>query len=150
MRDAWHPLTLPILPLDSSSGEVRDAVPKLRPTHKRGGNHHSVDDTARARSAMHFTLRTNTLTYTDLQDFIKCYHSENRHQRTQAERFKPYSYEELAQRDKANLDITWIKDESLEQLENLPPPEILAAEIIENLEDALEQFKSIQETLEKE
>ena len=99
---------------------------------------------------MHFTLRTNTLTYTDLQDFIKCYHSENRHQRTQAERFKPYSYEELIQRDKANLDITWIKDESLEELENLPEPEVLAAEIIENLEDALEQFRSIQETLEKE
>jgi len=53
------------------------------------------------------------------------------------------------QRDKANLDITWIKDESLEELENLPEPEILAAEIIENLEDALEQFRAIQETLEE-
>ena len=53
-------------------------------------------------------------------------------------------------RDKANVDSTWIKDESLEELENLPPTEILAAEIIENLEDTLEQFRAIQETLEEE
>jgi type I restriction enzyme M protein len=102
------------------------------------------------RTNMHFTLRTSPLTYNDLQDFIKCYNPENRQQRTEAERFKPYTYEELTQRDKANLDIIWIKDESLEQLENLPEPETLATEIIENLEDALQQFKAIQETLEKE
>jgi type I restriction enzyme M protein len=102
------------------------------------------------RTNMHFTLKTNPLTYDDLKDFIKCYNPENRHERTETERFKPYTYEELIQRDKANLDITWIKDESLEELENLPEPEILAAEIIENLEDALEQFRSIQETLEEE
>ena len=102
------------------------------------------------RTNKHFTLKTNPLTYDDLKDFIKCYNSENRHERTETERFKPYTYEELIQRDKANLDIIWIKDESLLELENLPEPEILAAEIIENLEDALEQFRSIQETLEEE
>lgn len=52
-------------------------------------------------------------------------------------------------RDKASLDIFWLKDESLEDSENLPDPEVLAAEIVENLESALEQFKSIHEELEK-
>lgn len=102
------------------------------------------------RTNMHFTLKTKTLTYDDLKDFIKCYNPENRHERTETERFKSYTYEELIQRDKASLDIIWIKDASLEELENLPEPEILAVKIIENLEDALEQFKSIQETLEEE
>ncbi len=102
------------------------------------------------RTNKHFTLKTNPLSTSDLEDFIKCYNPENRHQRTETERFKPFTYQELTQRDKANLDITWIKDDSLTELENLPPPEILAAEIIENLEDALEQFKAIQETLEEE
>ena len=88
-------------------------------------------------------------TYNDLKDFIKCYNPENQHQRVETEQFKPYSYEELTQRDKTNLDLIWIKDESLDELENLPKPEILAAEIVENLEDALEQFRSIQEILEE-
>ena len=47
------------------------------------------------------------------------------------------------QRDKANLDIFWLKDESLEDTDNLPAPEVLAAEIAENLQSALEQFSSI-------
>jgi type I restriction enzyme M protein len=56
----------------------------------------------------------------------------------------------LIQRDKASLDIFWLKDDSLEDSENLPEPEVLAAEIVENLEAALEQFKSIYEELGKE
>ena len=60
-----------------------------------------------------------------------------------------FSYDELMKRDKASLDIFWLKDESLEDSENLPDPEVLAAEIVENLESALEQFKSIHEELEK-
>jgi len=51
------------------------------------------------------------------------------------------------QLDKANLDIFWLKDESLEDTDNLPAPEILAAEIAENLQSALEQFNSIVEEL---
>ena len=53
------------------------------------------------------------------------------------------------QRDKANLDIFWLKDESLEDSENLPEPEVLAQEIVENLQSALEQFLSISEDLEE-
>ena len=74
---------------------------------------------------------------------------ENRHERTESERFKSFSYEELMQRDKANLDIFWLKDDSLEDSENLPEPEVLARKIVENLQSALEEFQSIGEDLGK-
>lgn len=62
-------------------------------------------------------------------------------------RFRVFTYDELLQRDKVNMDIFWLKDESLEDSENLPEPEIIAKEIAENLESALEQFSSIHEDL---
>ncbi|HKG87221.1 MAG TPA: hypothetical protein VKA95_02755, partial [Nitrososphaeraceae archaeon] len=99
------------------------------------------------RTNKHFTLKTGTLKFEDLQDFIKCFNPENRFQRQETERFKALSYEELLQRDKLNLDIFWLRDESLEGSENLPPPEIIAKEITENLESALEQFAGIEEDL---
>ncbi|MGH6961169.1 MAG: hypothetical protein ACREE7_11840, partial [Dongiaceae bacterium] len=46
-------------------------------------------------------------------------------------------------RDRLNLDIFWLKDESLEDTSNLPPPDVIAAEIVENLEAALEQFRQV-------
>jgi len=101
------------------------------------------------RTSKHFTLKTNPLRYEDLKDFIKCYNPQNRHDRKETERFKPFTYNELIQRDKANLDIFWLKDESLEDTENLPPPEIIARDITENLQSALEQFNSITEDLEE-
>jgi type I restriction enzyme M protein len=100
------------------------------------------------RTNKDFTLKTRTLTYEDMKDFIKCYNQTNIHDRNESERFKAYSYSELMQRDKANIDITWLRDESLEDTENLPPPEILAKEITENLQAALEEFNSIVEELE--
>jgi len=99
------------------------------------------------RTNKHFTLKTNQLRYEDLKDFVSCYNPMNRHERKENERFKAFTYTELVQRDKANLDIFWLKDESLEDTENLPPPEVLAAEITENLQSALEQFNSIREEL---
>ncbi|MGC9515805.1 HsdM family class I SAM-dependent methyltransferase, partial [Methanocrinis sp.] len=101
------------------------------------------------RTNKHFTLKTNPLGVEDLQDFIECYNPENRHERKETERFRSFSYDELMQRDKANLDIFWLKDESLEDSENLPEPEVLAQEIVENLQSALEQFLSISEDLEE-
>ena len=95
------------------------------------------------RTNQHFTLKTNTLKYEDLSDFIKCYNSENRFNRTETERFKEFKYDELLQRDKLSLDIFWLKDESLEDSENLPDPDIIARDIAENLESALEQFAGI-------
>ncbi len=100
------------------------------------------------RTNRHFTLKENPLNVGDLSDFIKCYHAENRHARKETERFKPFLHEELLQRDKVSLDIFWLKDESLEDSENLPEPKILAQEIMDNLESALEQFSGITEELE--
>ena len=54
------------------------------------------------------------------------------------------------QRDKVSLDIFWLKDENLEDSENLPAPDVIAAEIVENLESALEQFSGIYEGLGKD
>jgi len=102
------------------------------------------------RTNIHFTLKTNSLKREDLDEFVKCYNPNNRHNRkpTWTEknptgRWRAYDYEELINRDKASLDIFWLKDESLESSENLPAPEVLAQEIVEDLESALEQFKEI-------
>jgi type I restriction enzyme M protein len=101
------------------------------------------------RTNKHFTLKTNPLKYEDLQDFIHCYNPDNRHQREETERFKRFTYGQLMQRDKVSLDIFWLKDESLEDMENLPDPDVLALEIAENLESALDQFRAIYEDLEE-
>ncbi|MDF1513650.1 MAG: class I SAM-dependent DNA methyltransferase [Anaerolineae bacterium] len=106
------------------------------------------------RTNMHFTLKQNPLGYDDLADFLTCYHPENRHERTETwseekpdGRWRVFSYEELLTRDKLNLDIFWIRDESLEETANLPEPEIIATDIVEDLEAALEQFRAIAEDL---
>jgi len=101
------------------------------------------------RTNKHFTLKTNPLKYEDLKDFIQCYNPGNRHQREETDRFKGFTYDELMKRDKVSLDIFWLKDESLEDMENLPDPDILALEITENLESALDQFRAIYEDLEE-
>ena len=51
--------------------------------------------------------------------------------------------------DKLNLDIFWLKDESLEDSANLPDPAIIAAQMVEDLEAALLQFSLIVEDLRK-
>ena len=99
------------------------------------------------RTNNHFTLKTSPLRYEDLQDFIGRYNPEDRFNRGEKERFKAFTYDELIQRDKVSLDIFWLKDESLEDSENLPDPDTLAADITESLESALEQFRSIHEDL---
>src|SRR5947209_3335544 len=93
------------------------------------------------------SLKTNPLQYADLQDFIECYDPKNRFDRKERERFRVFGYDKLLQRDKVNLDIFWLKNESLEDSENLPAPDIIAKEIAENLESALDQFASIHEDL---
>src|SRR3972149_6174257 len=90
------------------------------------------------RTNQHFTLKTNTLKYEDMADFIKCYNPDNRFERKESDRFRGFTYNELMQRDKVSLDIFWLKDDSLEDSENLPDPDIIAKDIAENLEDALE------------
>jgi type I restriction enzyme M protein len=95
------------------------------------------------RTNKHFTLKTRTLKLDDLQNFIACYNPENRHERVANERFKFFSYEELMARDKASLDIFWLKDDSLDNLDDLPPPDVLQQEIIEHFEAALTSFRDV-------
>ncbi len=95
------------------------------------------------RTNKRFTLKTKQMRYDALRDFIACYNPDNRRNRTETERFKSFSYAELMQRDKVSLDIFWLRDESLEDTENLPEPDELAGEIVANLAAALEQFQDI-------
>jgi type I restriction enzyme M protein len=83
----------------------------------------------------HFTLKEDPLKRSDLDDFVACYNPKNRHERNESERFKSFTYEELTKRDKVNLDIFWLKDEALEESANLPDPDIIAAEIVEDLHE---------------
>ncbi len=95
------------------------------------------------RTNQNFTLRTNPLKREHLEDFVRCYNPANRFQRKETERFRKFSYHELTRRDKTNLDIFWLRDENLEDSENLPEPEVLTKCIIEDLTAALEQLKAI-------
>ena len=97
------------------------------------------------RTNKRFTLKTKQMRYSNLHDFIACYNPDNRHDRKESEGFKSFSYDELMQRDKVSLDIFWLRDESLEDTENLPEPDELAGEIVANLAAALEQFQDIYE-----
>ena len=106
------------------------------------------------RSNISHTLKKNPLTSEDLKDFVKCYNPENRNKRVETwseenpeGRWRKFTYEEIIERDKTNLDIFWIKDKSLTDLDNLPDPDVLANEIIENIEAGLNSFKEIMETI---
>lgn len=96
------------------------------------------------RTNVHCTLKTKLLQRSDLDDFVKYYHD-----RQVSERFHYFPYEDLIQRDKLNLDIVWLKDDSLEDIDSLPAPDIIASEIVVNLEAALEQFRMVSEELHK-
>jgi type I restriction enzyme M protein len=109
------------------------------------------------RTNKHFTLKTNPLRRDDLNEFVDLYKAGNRHQRQATwsadldaaagmgpdGRWRAYSYDELIARDKASLDIFWLKDDSLADSDNLPAPGVIALEIVEDLQAALEQFKLI-------
>lgn len=102
------------------------------------------------RTNVHKTLKQNRLSLNDFAEFIECYQAEDRSKRSESaaiERWKAFDYAELIARDKTNLDIFWLKDESLEDTDNLPTPDIIASEIVEQLEIALEEFRSVEEIL---
>jgi type I restriction enzyme M protein len=114
------------------------------------------------RTNVHHTPKKNVLTQAHLEEFITLYNSENINKRKETwsedsstgseseGRWRKYSYEEIVARDKTSLDIFWIKDKSLTDLDNLPDPDILANEIIENLESGLNAFKEIMITIGEE
>lgn len=102
------------------------------------------------RTNVHMTLKTKRLVKSDFDEFIKLYKAGGRSKRRESkahERWKSFTYGEIIARDKTNLDIFWLKDDSLEDTENLPAPEVLAQEIVEQLEAALEEFRRVEEVL---
>jgi type I restriction enzyme M protein len=107
------------------------------------------------RTNIHHTLKKKPLRYEDLADFVACYNPANRHGRQEIwheienpeGRWRKFSYEQIVARDKTSLDIFWLKDKSLADLDNLPEPDDLAAEIIENLEAGLNSFRLIANAL---
>jgi type I restriction enzyme M protein len=107
------------------------------------------------RTNIHFTLKKNPLKLEDLRDFISAYNPDNRHKRKETYNadtnpegpWRKFTFDEIINRDKTSLDITWIKDKLLADLDNLPDPGVLAGEIIENLEAGLESFREIMITI---
>jgi len=106
------------------------------------------------RTNLHFTLKTNPLQRRDLDEFVTLYNPANRHERTAtwtednpSGRWRSYDYADLVARDKASLDIFWLRDESLENSDNLPEPGVIARDMVADLEAALEQLKLISEDL---
>ncbi len=106
------------------------------------------------RTNIHHTLKKKQMTTADLAEFVKLYNPSNRNIRKETwseqnpdGRWRKFSYEEIIARDKTNLDVFWLKDKSLTDLDNLPDPDILANEIIENIESGLNSFREIMETL---
>jgi type I restriction enzyme M protein len=95
------------------------------------------------RTNQHFTMKQNPLRRAHLDEFVDAYMPGNRGKRKESERFKAFTYEEILARDKANLDIIWLKDDSLEDAADLPAPEILAREIMEELQVAIGEFTAI-------
>ena len=102
------------------------------------------------RTNMHFTLKTSPLKRSNLDEFVACYNPANRHERSETwsaqnldGRWRAFDYEDIMKRDKLNLDVFWLKDKSLEDSDNLPEPDILAQEIADDLQAALDQFASI-------
>jgi type I restriction enzyme M protein len=104
------------------------------------------------------TLKKNPMKLQDLQDFITCYNPANRFKRIETYhttdnpegRWRQFAYDEIIARDKTSLDITWLKDKSLADLDNLPDPDVLAEEIAENLESALGSFGEVIKRLNKD
>ncbi|MHB1475584.1 MAG: HsdM family class I SAM-dependent methyltransferase [Dermatophilaceae bacterium] len=101
------------------------------------------------RTNQHFTLKQNPLRRHHLDEFVQCYApGMPRSERVVSERFRFFTYDQLMARDKANLDITWLRDDTLEDLDNLPAPEIIAREIVEDLTAALAEFEAVAAALE--
>jgi type I restriction enzyme M protein len=95
------------------------------------------------RTSQRFTLKERPMARDDLSDFVACYKSGSRQRRAETDRFRCFAHAELAARDKTNLDIFWLKDDALDDPDLLPPPDEIAAEIVENLEAALDRFRKV-------
>jgi type I restriction enzyme M protein len=99
---------------------------------------------------MHFTLKQSPIQRKDFDEFVECCHPGKMHDRkpTWGEenpdgRWRSFDYEGLLKREKFSLDLFWIKDRSLTDTDSLPAPDVLATEIADDLETALELFTKI-------
>jgi type I restriction enzyme M protein len=103
-----------------------------------------------------YDLRTNQhfkqkpIQRSDFDEFVECYRPGAMHKRKPRwsegnpdGRWRSYDYQELLKRDKLSLDLFWIRDKSLTDTDSLPAPEIIAAEIADDLEAALALFTKI-------
>ena len=107
------------------------------------------------RTNIHHTLKQKPMTRKDLDEFVNCYNPDNRYERAETwheetspeGRWRKYSYEDILARDKTSLDIFWLKDKSLTDLDSLPSPDILAVQIVDNLQAALNSFNEVAENL---
>lgn len=106
------------------------------------------------RTNVHHTPKKNPLSFDHLKEFIECYNPTDITKRKEtwseqklAGRWRKYSSKEILAREKVNMDIFWLKDDSLIDMDNLPEPDVLLTEIIDNIESALENFKTIRESL---
>ena len=99
------------------------------------------------RTNQRFTLKERPMTAADLHDFVACYRPGRRFERKETERLKTFPIATLLARDKVNLDIFWLKDDTLDDPDLLPPPAEAAAEIVESLETALERFRGVAKAL---
>jgi type I restriction enzyme M protein len=99
------------------------------------------------RTNKSFTLKERPLKRPDLDNFVACYAAADRSKRAESERFRRFDYDQIVKRDKINLDIFWLKDDSLDDPDLLPPPDEIAAEIVESLEAGLERFKKVAASL---
>lgn len=136
LAQGWSRNTL-MLMIDSAAHTRQGARASNGKVHTRGVWVYDL------RTNKHFSLKTRPLKTDDLQDFVACYRPDNRHQRQESERFRYFDYETLVARDKASLDVFWLKDSSLENLDDLPPPDVLQQEIIDHLEAALSAFRDV-------
>jgi type I restriction enzyme M protein len=102
------------------------------------------------RTNMHFTQKTKSLKRADLEEFVQAFSAGHRQDRVESERFKKFAYAELIARDKTNLDILWLKDDSIVDAADLPAPEVIAEEILESLHAAVEEIQAVLNELNKE
>jgi type I restriction enzyme M protein len=109
------------------------------------------------RTNVHHTQKRRPMRVEDLAEFIACYNPANRHARKETwhadknpeGRWRKYTYADIIARDKTSLDLTWLKDKSLADLDNLPEPTALAEDIVENIEAGLNNFRTVPAALGK-
>lgn len=106
------------------------------------------------RTNVHHTPKNNPINFEHLLEFVNCFmpgkedkRKQNWSEHNQSGRWRAYNHEDILLRDKVNMDIFWLKDDNLIDLNNLPEPNDLINDIIENIEGALVNFKTIKDSI---